>query len=233
MLKCPACHVLLCAVEYEGQIVHVCPDCRGALVQEPRLERIKRRREQKWSTEEEGRVAGEVAAADKAGWVPCPRCLVYMEKLKVSGVGHTFHLDRCGACQLVWLDPGELELIQIQYEKEIDSRTPEDWKRIERMGLAQLELNRQLEAEREQLARTDKTLRSVTVDFASVNLAAIVAAWAVIKVMEGMEELSPVCRRRALIMAAAGIFIAIAIVLLSYYMTGGYWPRWHGLGIRW
>jgi Zn-finger nucleic acid-binding protein len=226
MLKCPACPVPLCLVEYEGQMVHVCPDCRGALVQEPRLERIKRRREQKWSVAEEGRIAQEVAAADKTAWVRCPRCFGFMEKLKVSGAGHAFHLDRCGACQLVWLDPGELELIQIQYEKEIDSRTPEDWKRIERMGLAQLELNRQLEAEREELVQTDKTLRSVTVDFASVNLAAIVAAWAVIKVMEGMEEPSPVRRRRALIMAAVGISIVAVILLVVYYMGGPKWYLW-------
>jgi len=226
MLKCPACHVLLCAVEYEGQIVHVCPDCRGALVQEPRLERIKRRREQTWSTEEEGRVAGEVAAADKTAWVPCPRCLVYMEKLKVSGAGCAFHLDRCGACQLVWLDPGELELLQIQYEREIDSRTPEDWKRIERMGLAQLEMNKQFEAEREELAETDKTLRSLAADPSPYSFAAVVAAWAARKVVEGMEEPSPLRRRRALIMAAVGISIVAVILLVVYYMGGPKWYLW-------
>jgi len=226
MLKCPACHALLCAVEYEGQIVHVCPDCRGALVQEPRLERIKRRREQTWSAEEEGRVAGEVAAADKAGWVPCPRCLVYMEKLKVSGAGHTFHLDRCGACQLIWLDPGELELLQIQYEKEIDSRTPEDWNRIERMGVAQLEMNRQFEAEEQEIAQAHQTLSSLAAKPSPFGLAAVVASWAAHKAVEGMEDPSPVRRRRALIAAAVGISIVAVILLVVYYMGGPKWYLW-------
>jgi len=226
MLKCPACHVPLCGVEYEGQKVHVCPDCRGALVQEPRLERIKRRREQTWSAEEEGRVAGEVAAADKAAWVPCPRCLVYMEKLKVSGAGHTFHLDRCVACQLIWLDPGELELLQIQYEKEFDSRTLEDWNRIERMGVAQLEMNRQFEAEKQEIAQAKQTLSSLAAEFTPFGLAAVVASWAARKLADGLQEPQPAKRRTMLVMAAVGISIVAVILLVAYYMGGPKWYLW-------
>ena len=225
MLKCPKCQVPLCQIAYERQIVHVCPDCRGALVQEPRLERIKRRREQKWSAEEEDRIAGEVAAADKAGWVPCPRCLAYMEKLKVSGAGHTFHLDRCGACQLVWLDPGELELLQIQYEKEIDSRTPEDWNRIERAAVAQMEMKEQMKAENEEVAHVGADLASLPLQIVGpLGLAAPIAGWAARKAVEGMEDPSPVRRRWALIAAAVGISI-VAVILLVVYCMGG--PKWY------
>lgn len=226
MLKCPACQVPLCLIEYEGQTVHVCPDCRGALVQEPRLERIKRRRERKWSTEEEGRVAGEVAAADKTAWVRCPRCFGFMEKLKVSGAGCAFHLDRCGACQLVWLDPGELELLQIQYEKEIDSRTPEDWKRIERMAVAQMEMKEQMEAENEEVAHVGADLASLPLRFGALGLAAAIAGWAARNAVAGMEDPSPVRRRWALIMAAVGISIVAVILLVVYYMGGPKWYLW-------
>jgi Zn-finger nucleic acid-binding protein len=156
MLKCPTCHIPLCGIEYESCFIQICPDGHGALVDEYRLDRIKRTRQKKWSVGDDHRFAAEVLAADALGPVRCPKCLAETEKLKLSAGDVVFRVDRCKPCGVIWLDRGELELVQIAYEKELDGRTPEDWNRIERAATAQMQLKEQAIAEVEALQPNDK-----------------------------------------------------------------------------
>lgn len=140
MQLCPACNIPLCRVDYEDVTVHLCPDCRGALVEALRVGTIKRRRVRRWSAQERSAAASRALQSDRAETVRCPKCLVRMAKEAVRLGDGAFHVDRCDACRLVWFDAGELELVQILYEKEQDSRTPEDWDRLERAAVARMYL---------------------------------------------------------------------------------------------
>jgi Zn-finger nucleic acid-binding protein len=117
MTKCPSCKLPLCRVEYEGQAVFVCPDCRGAMVEAARFRAIERCQDQP-RTEAELRAAAEAAkAADRIGPLRCPRCLIHMEKVREQVAGATFHVDLCRRCLVLWFDRGELELAQAVFEK--------------------------------------------------------------------------------------------------------------------
>lgn len=41
----------------------------------------------------------------------CPACSRLMQRLR-SGIQPDFRIDRCGPCQLVWLDAGEWEALE-------------------------------------------------------------------------------------------------------------------------
>lgn len=155
MLRCPACEIPLCGMTYEGVTIQRCPDCGGCLVEDQRLRIIQDRRDRTWAAEDEGRLAAEVAASDRLGPVRCPRCLMPMKKTLAGKGEDVFHLDHCGPCGAVWLDRGELELLQVRWEKERDGRTEADWDRIERRASAEMGLR----SEAGEIADTDEWLK--------------------------------------------------------------------------
>ena len=221
MPKCPKCGVPLCATAYEGVRVQVCPECRGTLVESPCLRAIERRRERHWTGDEQRRITARVMAGDAASPVRCPKCLMYMEKVRASRGGATFHLDRCAPCDAMWLDRGELDLVQIQYEQEIDGRTPEDWDRIERAARAELRLKEELRQASE--AELDSA-QSVAAGLQSgpIGVAVVVAREAAESLQEGMQEEVPVRRRWLLTKALLLALVAILFVLIWYYL-GAHW----------
>jgi Zn-finger nucleic acid-binding protein len=202
--------------------VHLCPQCRGTLVEADRLRAIERRRERQWSEAELQAVATRVASSDGAPHRRCPRCLMFMDRIDASWDACVFHLDRCEACKVIWLDPGELDLAQAKYEKEVDGRTPEDWARIERAAVADMQLKEGL---REQADAEVATLRSAAnaVGGGPVGLAAFMAMLAQRDVQHGIDEDDPVGRIRAFSRAAILALVSVAIFLLWYYLTGRRW----------
>jgi len=221
MPKCPKCGVPLCGTEYEGVHVQVCPQCRGTLVEPPRLRAIQRVRRRQWSDDEQRRITACVMAGDTAGRLRCPKCLMYMEKVRASRGGATFHLDRCAPCDAMWLDRGELDLVQIQYEQEIDGRTPQDWDRIERAARAELRLKEELrEATEAELASAQSLAAGL--QSGPIGVAVVVAREAAESLQEGMEEEVPVRRRWLLTKALLLVLVAILFVLIWYYL-GAHW----------
>jgi Zn-finger nucleic acid-binding protein len=217
MLKCPKCHIPLCSLQYEGNLVHECPDGHGTLVEEPRLERIKKNRQRRWSADDGPRFEAEAMAADSSATIRCPRCLVAdMEKRRISDGDTVFHLDRCNDCGLVWLDRGELELLQIQYKKEIDSRTPEDWARIERTAVAEMRFKEAVIADTEAVEGTCNTFGNVLgSDSPGMGLLSVAVLAARISsecVQDGMGTRDP--GRRVASFVSAFIFLAITIAIL-------------------
>jgi Zn-finger nucleic acid-binding protein len=125
MLQCPACHIPLCRIEYENVPVHICPDCRGALVDMMRFRTITVRREKTWTDDQKRQIEAETSAQVPQG-DKCPKCLAPMKGTAVPMGGLSFRVDVCRPCELLWFDRGQLDLAQILYEKEQDSLTPEE-----------------------------------------------------------------------------------------------------------
>jgi len=223
MMKCPSCRVPLCRIEYEGVPIHICPDCQGSLVEDPRLDQVRKRRERVWSEQEVRRIAAEAGGHDTPGRVRCPMCLAWMEKVRAAWNDTAFHLDRCAKCKVTWLDKGELDLLQIQYEKEVADRTPEDWDRIERGAVAEMQLKTQLaEEDYEELRSLNATLTNVEL-WGPPVIAAAVGLWASRNLVEALSEPHPQERRPQLVMAAIGVAVLIAMVLLCYWLGWWFW----------
>jgi len=201
-----------------------CPDCRGALVEGPRVDRIKRTREQKWSEERRKQVRAEVLKHDSMQTVRCPKCFTKMNKIRVTTGAASFHLDRCPSCDAWWFDGSELELMQIQYEEKIDGRTPADWDRVERQAVAQLELDRHVQETIDEQGEEATSAAGVARSLVEAMgggpqfMTGMVAAWACQNLIEGLAEDEPARRRWPLLMAVVGAIIVLALAALGVYL---------------
>ena len=112
--QCPACAVPLVREDYESSWVFRCPSCRGTLLSTSRLERIER--DPGRSPDLLKKEARAEHWTDTGAAIPCPRCRATMAKRPLTRGAATFYMDYCRACDLVWLDGGELALAQLVYE---------------------------------------------------------------------------------------------------------------------
>ena len=124
-MNCPRCETALKESYYEGVEVDVCPRCGGEFVQGAMLPRIVKTRESTFSPE----LLTEIEAHEPITGVPsserehplaCPGCAGVLQSINYAGDTAVI-VDRCGACDGVWLDGGELEKIQAilrQWEKD-------------------------------------------------------------------------------------------------------------------
>ena len=107
-LACSRCGALLAHAMVDEYQVEYCMQCRGILVARQDFARLVRRR-RAWASGE----AVTPAPADSAELRPtiaCPKCHTRMGTDWYYGPGNVV-LNRCGACDLVWLDDGELKQI--------------------------------------------------------------------------------------------------------------------------
>ena len=131
MLQCPVCRIPLCRIEYENVPIHICPDCRGSLVDMMRFRAIAVRREKTWTEPQKRRIEAETAAqAPMPLGQQCPKCLMPMKATAVPMGGSAFRIEVCQPCELLWFDRGQLDLAQILYEREQDALSPEDRGRV-------------------------------------------------------------------------------------------------------
>jgi len=149
MRLCPKCEVALTSVSYEGFRILQCPECKGYLVPLDRLESIKRApRTPQEQLKEEARTEFK---GDASAPVRCPRCHGPMEKTPLDVPMLTLQSDRCASCRLVWLDGGELALLQLAYEMSQQFLNAEDMKQRLRELEASPERKAQFEANLAQL----------------------------------------------------------------------------------
>ncbi len=112
-MKCPkCCEVELVITQYEGVSVNLCPTCHGFMLSPQSLKGIERNPEMDKSVLETETVKME----DSLCSIKCPKCRLEMRK-KDAPHSLDFHLDICEGCNLIWLDNGELEAIQIAFEE--------------------------------------------------------------------------------------------------------------------
>jgi len=116
MRKCPVCGEVLVRLEYEGTMVQWCPECKGHLIDISTVERIKRT--EHLSTEELLEQAEQSAKPNSEHTLKCPRCYIDMKKRTESFPDLEVMVDYCNGCKLIWLDGGELALLQLGYESD-------------------------------------------------------------------------------------------------------------------
>lgn len=113
MKNCPRCEKTLIPSDYEGFRVFRCDQCHGHLVPSVRVDSIKR-----LGVKPADDLKTEAAdfKGDTPGTVRCPACRRHMERTVLGLPERDLSLDVCRLCALVWLDAGELALLQLGHE---------------------------------------------------------------------------------------------------------------------
>lgn len=108
-LNCPDCAASLKPVFYEGVQVNFCLQCSGMFLDKKKLNNIQQSREIDIPT--------STPAAPRKSEVGrnCPACNTSMQKVKYGKFRNTI-IDICKYCSGIWLDKGELEAIQADFE---------------------------------------------------------------------------------------------------------------------
>jgi Zn-finger nucleic acid-binding protein len=126
-MRCPACKTISLQREtYEGFNVDKCPECLGHLI--PRLRQQGISRQSKLSPEDlEHQVLLE-RGEDSQKLLGCPRCGDRMRKLNKARPT-PFKIDHCIKCDVLWLDGGELALMQLSYESSAQAEESREMRR--------------------------------------------------------------------------------------------------------
>ncbi len=125
--NCPSCKCALRAIDYEGVRIKSCPRCHGHLVARGDTMPILTRRDKRMPAHLIERTAefqrnmmlnpmkhseGRLFAGQ---FIPCPKCSAPMVQRPFS-YQYFLPIDECYACELVWFDPEELEVLQVLVE---------------------------------------------------------------------------------------------------------------------
>mgnify|MGYP003644344027 CR=1 FL=1 len=117
-LPCPLCNKALKITRYEGEKVGLCTDCNGFFMGRKNLRNIEESHEISVPME-----SGSGSGINVEGVKKCPKCKLNMQ-LKSYGELGAAEVDYCQGCGGIWLDPGELERIQLYYRAVHDSKLP-------------------------------------------------------------------------------------------------------------
>jgi len=107
-LDCPVCRTGLQEGRIEGEPVQYCPHCRGFLATNPVFATIVRERRAKRPASES---AYTYDPAELRRRIDCPKCRTRMDTHPFYGGGRVL-IDTCPDCELIWLDAGELTVIE-------------------------------------------------------------------------------------------------------------------------
>jgi Zn-finger nucleic acid-binding protein len=116
-MKCPRCNSVLQSVEYDGQKVEVCPDCKGEWLFAGELQKIVEHHDEVFTPEEiasMNAVNKEIFTAEKDDHdeLNCPaRENVQMEHFNYSDTSGVI-LHKCLKCDGVWMDKDQLKKIE-------------------------------------------------------------------------------------------------------------------------
>ncbi len=125
--RCPRCESALAELDYEGVPLRACPGCGGKLVGTRRVERILARREVAFSRDlhekaqrfKERFFVNPLRMKEIEREQPnlfCPNCGTKMLSRPYS-YAYFVPVDKCLACQHIWFDADELEMLQILIEE--------------------------------------------------------------------------------------------------------------------
>jgi Zn-finger nucleic acid-binding protein len=106
---CPVCQVPLQTAHIEREDVAYCGRCRGFLTGTASFGRIVTKRRAKHSPHEERADPFDPAELERT--IRCPNCRERMEAHPYFGGGNAV-VDTCEYCCLIWLDAGELAIIE-------------------------------------------------------------------------------------------------------------------------
>ncbi|MEZ6068194.1 MAG: zf-TFIIB domain-containing protein [Planctomycetaceae bacterium] len=108
--ECPACGDQLVAAALDNQPVEACPNCFGVAVRDVIFADLVDGRRSSYR----GPVSPPIPLDTRELETErdCPDCREPMHVHPYYGPGTTV-IDSCPACQLIWLDPGELSAIEV------------------------------------------------------------------------------------------------------------------------
>jgi Zn-finger nucleic acid-binding protein len=106
---CPRCVVRLKIGAVEGRRVGYCPDCRGFLTTARNFSLVLERRRAKAKAADPKPLTFDPAELTRR--TACPRCRSRMDTHPYGGGGNAV-IDSCLSCRLVWLDAGELTVLE-------------------------------------------------------------------------------------------------------------------------
>jgi uncharacterized protein len=121
-MKCPLDHTELQSKRYEDNIkVGACPSCGGMWLDKGELEVIQETQERDYSEElsrmpDLGYQAYELAQQKTGRILQCPYCSTEMEAREYARCSQVM-IDACPKCQGIWLDKGEIEALEIFFER--------------------------------------------------------------------------------------------------------------------
>lgn len=107
-LACPCCHNTLVAASIEGTRVAYCTRCRGILVDRTVFAGVISYLRSRATTPAVTPRPVDLTQLERR--LHCPQCNRSMDVNPYYGPGNIV-IDACGACQLLWLDHGELAAV--------------------------------------------------------------------------------------------------------------------------
>lgn len=115
--KCPRCTADLRTTSYAGVEIETCPVCEGEWLDAGELREIVYAAEKHLTAEEIDRIAWLNKRVFNIKQLtqerlPCPKCPGQKLRPFNYACGSGIILDKCPACGGIWLDRGELELVQ-------------------------------------------------------------------------------------------------------------------------
>jgi Zn-finger nucleic acid-binding protein len=106
---CPVCHKSLQNATIDGEAVAYCDRCRGFLTLTPIFGSIVGKRRQHHAAHEQ--ILTPFDPAELRRRLQCPKCHKPMDAHPFFGGGNAV-VDTCERCGMIWLDAGELALIE-------------------------------------------------------------------------------------------------------------------------
>jgi hypothetical protein len=116
-MNCPRCSTTLSEVKYDGQIVDVCPGCKGEWLRAGELQALVEHHDEVFSPQELASmdaVSKEIFTAESKDHdeLNCPVCEdVQMEHFNYGDTSGII-LHKCTDCGGIWADKGELQKIE-------------------------------------------------------------------------------------------------------------------------
>jgi Zn-finger nucleic acid-binding protein len=120
-LNCPVCAKPLQAAIIEGEPVAYCARCRGFLTHLPTFGSIVQKRRALRGRHQE--VPHLIDREELKRAIHCPSCQLRMDTHPYFGGGAAV-VDTCEQCQLIWLDAGELAIIERHVPHEVPHVSP-------------------------------------------------------------------------------------------------------------
>jgi Zn-finger nucleic acid-binding protein len=107
--SCPVCSVPMGKAQIEGEEIRYCEKCRGFLATNDTFGRIVNKRRALHGPNEQ--ITEPFDPAELKRQLRCPSCGGRMEAHPYFGGGNTV-VDTCECCHMIWLDAGELAIIE-------------------------------------------------------------------------------------------------------------------------
>ena len=116
-MKCPRCNAVLSPVENDGQVVEVCPACKGEWLHAGELQKLVEHHDEVFTPEEIASldaVNKEIFTAEKDDHdeLNCPVCgTVSMEHFNYGDTSGIV-LHKCTECGGIWMDKDQLQKVE-------------------------------------------------------------------------------------------------------------------------